>query len=215
MVRERAEDSLGRKYGNLTVVSLCTEGKTEALCLCDCGNSKTILLNSLRSGNTKTCGCRMGKTRKKHGHGSPGKRSPTYVSWYNMKQRCNNPKSPEWSRYGGKGISYDERWEDFETFLADMGERPDGTSLDRINPDGCYSKDNCRWATATVQSRNTGVEKRNKSGVTGVCKDVARNKWCAYITVDYKSIALGKFDTIEEAANARRVAEVDYWGDNR
>lgn len=67
MVREREEASIGKKYGNLTVVGLCTEGKPKALCLCDCGNSKTILLNSLRSGNTKTCGCRMGKTRKKHG----------------------------------------------------------------------------------------------------------------------------------------------------
>ena len=91
----------------------------------------------------------------KHGY-SPGngKQSPTYNSWYNMKTRCQNPNYPDYEYYGGRGIKVCERWQDFENFLADMGEKPEGLTLDRIDNDGDYEPDNCRWATMKEQIQN-------------------------------------------------------------
>lgn len=90
----------------------------------------------------------------KHGHTANGRMSPTYLSWVHMKNRCTNPSFNQYHRYGGRGITFDPRWSTFENFLADMGERPDGTSLDRLNNDCSYHKDNCRWATKEDQANN-------------------------------------------------------------
>jgi len=80
--------------------------------------------------------------------------SPTYTTWASMKQRCSNPKAPDYSRYGGRNITYDPSWELFENFLEDMGIRPEGTTLDRKDNNGPYCKDNCRWSTTKEQTRN-------------------------------------------------------------
>lgn len=82
-----------------------------------------------------------------------------YISWHHMKQRCLNPKNHKWEAYGGRGITICKRWHKFENFFADMGERPDGLSLDRIDNNKGYSKDNCRWATHDVQANNKRVRK--------------------------------------------------------
>lgn len=87
----------------------------------------------------------------KHGHRPKGGSSPTYVSWISMKSRCNDKSNPN---YGGRGISYDKRWEDFIVFLSDMGDRPEGCTLDRIDSSKDYSEENCRWATPEEQSKN-------------------------------------------------------------
>lgn len=89
-----------------------------------------------------------------HGHAGGGHQSRTYRIWCGMKQRCANPKATGWERYGGRGIRVCERWMDYRNFLADMGEVPEGLSIDRINPDGNYEPGNCRWATDKVQANN-------------------------------------------------------------
>ncbi len=91
----------------------------------------------------------------KHGHRPKySKPSPTYISWRNMRQRCQNPNHPDYEDYGGRGIKVCKRWKDFVNFLTDMGERPEGLTLDRINNDGNYEPDNCRWATLKQQAQN-------------------------------------------------------------
>lgn len=94
----------------------------------------------------------------KHGHargrGAGRQRHPLYATWQNMRQRCRNPRHPRWPDYGGRGIFVCERWDDFTVFVADMGEPPEGASLDRMDNDGPYAPWNCRWATAAEQRAN-------------------------------------------------------------
>ena len=91
---------------------------------------------------------------EKHGHTKAGKHSRTYNSWRNLRRRCDDPNNPDYKHYGGRGIKYDPRWDFFENFLADMGERPDGMTLDRIDNDGHYVVHNCQWATPAEQRKN-------------------------------------------------------------
>lgn len=135
-------------------------GTTYSLYECDCGKQFITRDSSVNSGNTKSCGCyhskiaREGKFALKHGHKSNNKVSSTYHSWYNMKSRCTNPNYTNYKYWGGKGITMDLRWFNFEDFLKDMGVRPKGKSLDRINGTKGYYKDNCRWATRLEQNQN-------------------------------------------------------------
>ena len=104
------------------------------------------------------CGYAEGaRLKTKHGHKSSTYTSPTYASWHDMKQRCNNPKNYKFKDYGGRGITYCKEWEQFVNFLNDMGEKPDDKTLDRIDVDGNYSKSNCRWATHEEQAQNTRI----------------------------------------------------------
>ncbi len=97
--------------------------------------------------------------RIKHGHGRRSSQTRIWRAWKSMLQRCEAPNNRGYSRYGGRGISVCERWHDFSNFLADMGERPEGLTLDRINNDGNYEPGNCRWATIKEQSRNKSTNR--------------------------------------------------------
>jgi hypothetical protein len=134
----------GTQIGKLTVVSSTgtfTTRKSEwYLCVCECGEKRKFTDEQLLSKGISSCGCRID--------------SPTYRSWRSMIQRCTNVELEDYKRYGGRGIRVCERWESFDSFLEDMGERPKGLTLDRINVNGNYEKENCRWATSKTQMRN-------------------------------------------------------------
>lgn len=127
---------------------------------CECGVIKDVYKNTLKKKAViKSCGCEqrvtLAKLMRKHGHAVHTSTSREYSSWKSMKARCDSSKSPEYRNYGGRGIIICERWRHFANFLADMGPRPEATSLDRIDVNGNYEPTNCRWATATEQAQNT------------------------------------------------------------
>lgn len=106
-------------------------------------------------------------------------RSPTHTVWANMRQRCNDPNTPRYKDYGGRGIKVCKEWDDYLTFLKDMGECPHNKTLDRKDNNGNYCKDNCQWATRSEQTLNQRVRQDNSSGIKGVWFEASRNRWRA------------------------------------
>jgi hypothetical protein len=136
---------------------------------------------------------------------------PGYIAWIAMNQRCYNENNPWYHKYGGRGIEVCERWRSsYQNFLNDMGVKPTSKhSIDRINNDGNYEPNNCRWATQHEQVLNMGIRNDNTSGYKGVARK--RNGWRAYIWLEGKQFNLGSYKTKDEAIKARISGEKEYY----
>ncbi len=149
--------------------------------MCQCLKRTVIDCHSVKSGKTKSCGCLAIETTversMRHGHAENSRQSGAYKSWSCMKRRCTTPHDEHWQWYGGRGISVCDRWmNSFEAFLKDMGERPEMATLDRIDANGNYEVQNCRWATNTEQQRN----RRNNRILTAFGKSMCVSEWANY-----------------------------------
>jgi hypothetical protein len=198
---------IGHRFTRLLVVSQTNSVKVGIkrvssrrayVCRCDCGAEIVVTSNNLKTGNSKSCGCFKADATHaaKFIHGRNAS-DPTYSSWTAMHSRCSNTRREKYERYGGRGISVCDRWGEFEKFLADMGERPSGMTLDRIDVDGNYEPDNCRWATPSEQARNKSTNRFVEiNGSRMILEDAAQMHGMLQSTL-HKRLARGM--SIEEA----------------
>lgn len=186
VLKEEGEDSAGVRY----------------LCKCSCGNIRNVRGSSLRNGTSSSCGCFNREIITGHGMTN----TPTYRSWVAARSRCRYPKNIGYQRYGGSGIDICDSWyNSFERFLEDMGERPEGMTLDRIDNSKGYFKENCKWSTLIEQSSNREHLTPSLSKYRGVFYKKSNGRWFSSLPAygeKAKGYYVGTFDTDLEAALA-------------
>lgn len=184
-------DLTNQRFGRLTALEFAgtvrSDGGNEFTqwrCRCDCGAETITYTNGLRSGHAQSCGCRQEDNQRRAVKTHGLYLSPAYRIWASMIQRCTNKKCGGYENYGGRGIAVCERWLKFKNFVADMGQRPDGKSIDRKDNDGNYEPSNCRWATKAEQEKN----KRTNVFVTHDGRSQTIAEWCRELSVSHATI---------------------------
>jgi hypothetical protein len=215
------KDIKGQKYGTLTAIKDVRTDKNGSRvweCLCDCGNIVEKNLAGIIRTESPHCGCLFKPKREKKGtyktHGMSG--TSSYYVWANMLSRCYHENRPDFHHYGGRGIGVCDRWDSrkggsFENFLDDMGEKPEKLSLERVNVNEDYSPENCIWADETTQNYHQRTRKDNSSGVPGVHQGDS-GLWIARLWKDKKMIHYSSHIKFEDAVDARKQAELEYYG---
>lgn len=208
----------GSKLGKLTIKSdpvKDEKGRRLYECVCDCGNELVCSAAKL-DGEYPHCGCvkRVSKDHRRYVFSEQD--AYTAASWRAMVMRCTNENHKAFQSYGAAGITVCDRWlepvpQGFFNFLEDMGHRPEGTSLNRINGATIYSKETCEWASNQIQGYDQKRRNTNTSGKTGVSLNKRTGRWEAYIDHNGRK-HLGHYDTVEEAIRAREEAELKYYG---
>jgi hypothetical protein len=176
-------DISGKVFGALLVLSRAPNtSRTSWFCKCKCGKITQVIGQNLMRGFTASCGsfeCKHGS----HGHCRGGVESTEYNTWRSMFKRCRDKNHPNYKNYGGRGIKICKRWQKFESFIADMGKKPDGCVIDRINFNGDYEPNNCRWATHVQSAANRRKAAKHdvsflhtKSAVANRVKSMKHNK---------------------------------------
>lgn len=189
------KDLTGMVFGKLTVVRIDDSGSRPIkwICVCSCGKEKAVRSSNLVSGSTASCGCKVYDNRGKRPDLSERNRrnakynkssNRTLRTWKAMKSRCLNENDKDYKNYGGRGITICDRWISFFNFLEDMGERPHGMTIDRIDTNGDYTPDNCRWATPKTQANNTRYNYYVEHN--GEVKTV--RQWSEQSAVEYKTL---------------------------
>lgn len=184
----KSADRVGKTYGRLTVLGISRRGSSrEAIfrCICSCGNFTEVRSSSITTGSTVSCGCyrvdRVREVSTKTGMSH----TPEYSAWYRMLRRCTNKQDAKFVDYGGRGITVCESWLKFEQFYADMGPRPSPKhSIDRIDNNGNYCKENCKWATLKEQQNN----RRSNKLLTHAGVTMTLAQWSAVTGLSYKAI---------------------------
>jgi hypothetical protein len=213
----RFNDLTGKKFGRLAVLYQVNNNKNNKViwhCRCDCGSEKDIIGSLLVTGRTQSCGCL--KTEKtierstKHGMS----KTRIYNIHQNIISRCENKNNPDFIYYGGRGITICNEWRKnftmFYNWAMENGYK-ENLTIDRINTNGNYEPNNCRWATRVIQAQNRRIKSTNTSGITGVEYKKENGKWVAVISANKNNIWLGEYNTFAEAALARKQAELKYW----
>lgn len=184
-----------------------------AECLNCAGSVKSYIVASLKSGATKSCGCLQKEIASKRLHQHGKSNTSTYSVWKGMNHRCFDSNHPAYKHYGGRGITVCERWANsFENFLADMGERPTNSEIDRTDNQQGYSPDNCKWVSVSENRFNQRKRKDNTSGKTGVRWKKTIKKWVVEIAKNGKLYHLGNFENLDDAIQRRKQAELEFFG---